>query len=111
MKRQKVINDHLIDEPQSDSNSGLKAEKKDAGGSRINQEELKLYYQQYFPFNHFNFHKFTHKEFSFTLENDVYMRFLSFSGPADFKNMVLKYVPFKIDIGAVYNIKVILILK
>lgn len=45
------------------------------------------------------------REFSFTLEDDIYVRYQSFSSANDFESTVCKNNPCKIDIGAVYNIR------
>lgn len=42
------------------------------------------------------------REFSFTLHNDVYVRYLSFSNSREFASRLARDVPAKIDIGAVY---------
>jgi DNA primase small subunit len=42
------------------------------------------------------------REFSFTLDGDLYLRFLSFKDAAEFKEELKKKKPIKIDIGAVY---------
>jgi hypothetical protein len=49
---------------------------------------------------------FAKREFSFTLENDIYVRYQSYVSEKDFKNDVLNKKPHKIDIGAVYNARV-----
>ena len=49
---------------------------------------------------------FSRREFSFTLENDIYMRFQSFSSCAEMKEKMIKLNPIKIDIGAVYSARV-----
>ena len=46
---------------------------------------------------------FHHREFSFTLKDDIYLRYLTFSDYIDFEKELLKRVPYKIDIGGVYN--------
>jgi DNA primase catalytic subunit len=46
---------------------------------------------------------FSNREFSFTLENDVYCRYLCYKTASDFHANLVDRVPFKIDIGAVYN--------
>jgi DNA primase small subunit len=46
---------------------------------------------------------FHNREFSFTLANDVYCRYLCFKTAEAFKATLVDRVPFKIDIGAVFN--------
>ena len=46
---------------------------------------------------------FYNREFSFTLENDVYCRYLCFKNTADFKEALVSKCPHKIDIGAIFN--------
>ena len=48
--------------------------------------------------------QFYNREFSFTLENDVYCRYLCFKTPEEFKETLVSRCPHKIDIGAVFNI-------
>ena len=47
---------------------------------------------------------FGRKEFSFTLEHDIYIRFQSFQDAADMEKSIKEKCPYKIDIGAVYNV-------
>jgi len=42
------------------------------------------------------------REFSFTLDGDIYLRYLSFKEAGEFKEELKKKKPVKIDIGAVY---------
>lgn len=44
------------------------------------------------------------REFSFTLQDDIYIRFKSFNDNEDLKNEIKRLCPYKIDIGAVYNV-------
>ena len=44
------------------------------------------------------------REFSFTLENDTYIRYKSFSDATEFRNAMLKDQPHKIDIGAIFTV-------
>ncbi|KAG6530294.1 DNA primase small subunit-like [Zingiber officinale] len=47
---------------------------------------------------------FGRREFSFTLENDIYLRFLSFNNVVEMESSIRKKCPFKIDIGPVYTV-------
>ena len=49
------------------------------------------------------------REFSFTLKDDVYIRYLSFADREEMEKEILKREPYKIDIGAVFSLKVNLI--
>uniref|UniRef100_A0A7S4UQ03 DNA primase n=1 Tax=Guillardia theta TaxID=55529 RepID=A0A7S4UQ03_GUITH len=46
---------------------------------------------------------FARREFSFTLANDVYIRYLSYSSAQEWKADMMKKLPHKIDMGAVYT--------
>lgn len=48
----------------------------------------------------------THREFAFTLQNDAYLRYLSFNDAEELKRQVLKLVPQRFEIGAIYNARV-----
>lgn len=43
------------------------------------------------------------RELSFTLADDVYIRYLSIKRANDLKTLLQKRCPYKIDIGAVYD--------
>ncbi|KAK2723924.1 hypothetical protein QYM36_002321 [Artemia franciscana] len=48
---------------------------------------------------------FPFREFSFTLADDVYIRYMSFQDEEDWEETVIGRVPHKIDIGAIYNFR------
>ena len=48
---------------------------------------------------------FVNREFSFTLKDDVYLRYQSFSDQQELEKEILKRNPYKIDIGAVFTHK------
>ena len=48
---------------------------------------------------------FSHREFSFTLEDDVYVRYQSFDSQQALEEGVRKSRPYKIDIGAIFSVK------
>ncbi|CAG8434880.1 12896_t:CDS:10 [Ambispora gerdemannii] len=77
-------------------------------------EKLRIFYQRFFPYKPYyhwlNYETsptkaFLNREFSFTLPNDVYVRYQSFKDAEELKNELLKEVPAKIDIGAVYTMR------
>lgn len=48
---------------------------------------------------------FGRREFSFTLENEIYLRFQSFNSITELEKAIKEKCPFKIDIGAVYSVE------
>ncbi|KAF7132718.1 hypothetical protein RHSIM_Rhsim09G0008900 [Rhododendron simsii] len=85
----------------------------------FNPDYLKIYYGKLFPhedifkwLSYGNDRKhpgcdqsyFGRREFSFTLDNDIYLRFQSFNGVSELKKSINEKCPVKIDIGAVYNV-------
>ncbi|KAI5075976.1 hypothetical protein GOP47_0008041 [Adiantum capillus-veneris] len=80
---------------------------------------LRLYYSRLFPFSDMcrwlsygNDAKHPgcdssflgRREFSFTLEHDIYVRYLSFHDANEMESSIREKCPYKIDIGAVYNV-------
>ncbi|XP_077221418.1 DNA primase POLA3 isoform X3 [Tasmannia lanceolata] len=47
---------------------------------------------------------FGRREFSFTLDNDIYLRFQSFNSASELEKSIKEKCPFKIDIGPVYSV-------
>ena len=48
----------------------------------------------------------THREFAFTLQSDAYLRYNSFQDVDELKKQILKLIPSRFEIGAVYNARV-----
>ncbi|TQE01772.1 hypothetical protein C1H46_012572 [Malus baccata] len=85
----------------------------------FNSHYLKVYYGKLFPYadifkwmsyGYDGKHPacdqsyFSRREFSFTLENDVYLRFQSFNSVPELESSVKEKCPVKIDIGPVYSV-------
>ncbi|KAF8842917.1 prim-pol domain-containing protein [Paxillus ammoniavirescens] len=78
-------------------------------------EVMLQFYRMLYPFNsifnwlnheHVPTKLFTHREFSFTLQGDVYLRYHSFNTAEDLKKQVLALNPTRFEIGPVYSAKV-----
>lgn len=73
--------------------------------------QLKWYYAKYFPIalyyrwlSYGDVSYFSRREISFTLPNDVYLRFRSFTSAEELHATLKDRLPIKMDIGAVYNL-------
>ncbi|KAG8307273.1 primase, DNA, polypeptide 1 (49kDa) [Homalodisca vitripennis] len=66
---------------------------------------LPLYYKKLFPFGpYYRWLSYGNcEEFSFTLQDDVYIRYQSFCNQDEMEKAIQQKCPFKIDIGAVFN--------
>lgn len=76
-------------------------------------ELLPIYYRRLFPYEAYvkwicagkDKNYLSRREFSFTLQDDIYIRYLSFSSADELQAEMIKRVPHKIDLGAVFNAK------
>lgn len=71
---------------------------------------LKQFYERLFPYNRFyrwlsygSQRDFENREFSFTLKDDIYIRYRSYSSETEMTEDIKKMNPYKIDIGAVFT--------
>lgn len=94
---------------------------KGTGQSEFSTELLRVYYDRLFPyeqmFNWFSYGRdptnkslspderdyFYRREWSFTIEDDIYIRYQCFRDEAEFAAGIRKRQPHKIDIGAVFT--------
>ncbi|KAJ8665019.1 hypothetical protein QAD02_006681 [Eretmocerus hayati] len=75
------------------------------------RDVVPVYFARLFPFGEFyewlsygEEINFIHREFSFNFEGERYLRHQAFKNINELKQMVKKYRPAKIDIGAIYNV-------
>ncbi|RXG60656.1 DNA primase small subunit, partial [Armadillidium vulgare] len=75
---------------------------------------LPVYYGRLFPYEQYykwlsygNVPKnyFPHREFSFTLADDIYLRYQSFKDKEEMEKEIQKVCPYKIDVGAVFSFR------
>ncbi|KAI8971782.1 hypothetical protein BDF20DRAFT_824673 [Mycotypha africana] len=73
-----------------------------------------MFYRSLFPYDAYfrwlNYgttpsQNFTHREFSFTLNNDRYLRFNSYDNQESLRKDIERFQPVKIDIGAIYAVR------
>eukprot|EP00731_Ephydatia_muelleri_P012974 Em0007g284a len=76
------------------------------------RELLQVYYTWLFPYDRYfqwlqygDIGTFSHREFSFTLPGDIYVRYKSFESQEEFERELKKDMPEKIDIGAVFSVQ------
>ncbi|KAI7833145.1 hypothetical protein BX661DRAFT_179254 [Kickxella alabastrina] len=83
------------------------------GMNEISPRTLGQYYQRLFPhslyYKWLNYNgpmpttEFTHREFSFTINDGIYLRYQSFKDGEDFQRELQRLSPSKIDIGAIFT--------
>ncbi|KAH8113747.1 prim-pol domain-containing protein [Phellopilus nigrolimitatus] len=75
-------------------------------------EVMMAFYRRLYPFKsvfnwlnhqHAPTRLFTHREFAFTLQGDVYIRYNSFANAEELKRQVVRLNPSRFEIGAIYN--------
>ena len=81
----------------------------------VTPEIMLVFYRRLYPFKsiyswlnheHVPTRMSTHREFAFTLQGDVYLRYNSFSNADELKKQVCGYNPTRFEIGPVYSARV-----
>lgn len=81
----------------------------------LSPEAMLAFYQRLYPFKsifHWLNHEpaptrlFVHREFAFTLQGDVYLRYNSFANADELKKQVCTLNPTRFEIGPVYSARV-----
>ena len=85
----------------------------------VNSDMMLTFYQRLYPFKsifswlnheHSPTKLFTHREFAFTLQGDVYLRYNSFANAEELKKQVCALNPTRFEIGPVYSARVSVLL-
>ncbi|KII87772.1 hypothetical protein PLICRDRAFT_176544 [Plicaturopsis crispa FD-325 SS-3] len=80
--------------------------------SEVSPEMMLAFYRRLYPFKsiftwlnheHLPTRQFTHREFAFTLQGDVYLRYNSFNTAEELKKQVCQLNPTRFEIGPVYS--------
>jgi DNA primase small subunit len=81
----------------------------------LSPEIMLAFYRRLYPFksiyqwlnhDHIPTKLFTHREFAFTLQGDVYLRYNSFNNAEELKKQVCNLNPTRFEIGPVYSARV-----
>lgn len=84
----------------------------EAYNENVLQNLLPTYYKRLFPsylmckwlgYSTVQKDFFHRREWNFTLKDDIFIRYITFNDSAEFEKDLLRRLPFKIDIGGVYN--------
>lgn len=87
-------------------------------GDLSNPMVMRTYYSRLLPWktmflwlnqSHAPTRQFTHREFAFTLQNEAYLRYQSFSTAEELKHEVLRLNPSRFEIGPMYSGRVSLL--
>ncbi|KAJ1677515.1 p48 polypeptide of DNA primase [Spiromyces aspiralis] len=106
---------HIDDAKDTPVGRGAGAVTAEIGGQQLSPMEMNQFYQRLFPYKTYyqwlNYKAaeptmtFTNREFSFTINNDIYLRYQSFKDCEEMRQEIIRLRPNKIDIGAVFTAK------